>query len=69
MAHNEPMFWSTIKIVVNGVAVTGAYSVDNNDLMTVRMDGGGTKIAQGGRAAEGTAKLILGELFNESSRR
>jgi hypothetical protein len=67
--HKEPISWSPIKIVVSGVEVKGAYSVDSGDWMTVRMEGGGTKSARGGLTPEGTAKLILGELFNESSRR
>jgi len=67
--HKDPVFWSPIKVVVNGVEVTGAYSVDNSDWMTVRMDGGGTKSAHGGPAAEGVARLILTELFNQQSQR
>jgi hypothetical protein len=66
--QNEPAAWSPIKVVVAGTEVSGSYSIDKSDWMTVRMDGGGTKSARGGLAAEGTAKLILTELFSESHR-
>jgi hypothetical protein len=61
--RNESTNWRAIKIVVDGVEVTGTYSVDGSDLMTVQMDGGGTKRARGGPAAEGVAMVILGELY------
>ena len=67
--HKEPVSWSPIKVVVCGTEVAGAYSIDNGDWMTVRMDGGGTKSTHGGPAAEGVAKLIVTELFNESHQR
>lgn len=67
--HKEPIFWYPIKVTVAGTEVSGSYSIDKNDWMTVRMDGGGTKSAQGGLAAEGTAKLILTELYSELHRR
>ena len=67
--HKEPAFWSPIKVVVNGIEVKGSYSVDSSDWMTVRMDGGGAKSAHGGPAAESVARLMLTELFNESSQR
>lgn len=67
--QKEPTFWSPIKVVINGIEVKGSYSVDNTDWMTVRMDGGGAKRARGGPAAEGVARLMLSELFNESSQR
>lgn len=67
--RNEPMYWSNIKTVVGGVEITGTYSVDKTDWMTVRMDGGGTKHARGGPAAEGVAQIMLSELYAESIRR
>jgi hypothetical protein len=67
--HKEQVSWSPIKVVVCGTEVAGAYSIDKSDLMTVRMDGGGTKSARGGLAAEGVARLMLGELFKESHQR
>lgn len=63
--HKEPTFWSPIKVVSNGAEVTGAYSIDKTGWMTVRMDGGGTKSARGGPAAESVARLMLSGLFNE----
>ena len=67
--HKESLSWSPIKVVVCGAEAAGAYSIDKSDWMTVRMDGGGTKNARGGLAAEGVARLMLGELFNESHQR
>lgn len=46
--------------------VTGEYVLDDDDFMTVRMQGGGSKSAKGGPAAESIAIIILGELFRES---
>lgn len=54
-------------VVANGMEVTGSYHVDANDLMTVNMDGGGSKSTYGGPAAEGVARLILHELAREKS--
>jgi hypothetical protein len=67
--HKEPVSWYPIKVSVDGAEVTGVYSIDSSDWMTVRMDGGGTKSAHGGLAAEGVARLMLIELFNESHQR
>jgi len=67
--HKEPTVWHPIKMVVAGTEVSGFYNIDKSDWMTVRMDGGGTKSARGGLAAEGVAKLMLTELFGESRRR
>jgi hypothetical protein len=53
-----------ISITVNGVEVTGSYSVDRTD----RMTGGGTKGARGGPASESVARIILGELYAEANR-
>ena len=67
--HKEPVVWHPIKVIIAGTEISGSYSIDQSDWMTVRMDGGGTKSARGGPAAEGVAKLILTELFSESRRR
>lgn len=64
--HKERIVWHPIRVVVAGVEVSGSYSIDKNDWMTVRMDRGGTKSARGGPAAEGIAMLLLTELFSES---
>ena len=50
--------WNKILVVVEGMEVTGSYSVDAKDWMTVRMDGGGSKSTRGGPGAEGVARLI-----------
>lgn len=49
--HKEPVSWSPIKVSIDGVEMTGSYSIDNGGWMTVRMDGSGTKSAHGGPAA------------------
>lgn len=59
--------WSKISVVVDGVEVTGSYRIGAKDLMTVKMDGGGSKSAQGGPAAESVARVILHELAREKS--
>lgn len=64
--HIDPIFWNSIQIVVDGVEVTGTYSIDSKDWMTVRMDGGGSTQSYGGPAADSTARLILSELFLSS---
>ncbi|WP_107708202.1 MULTISPECIES: hypothetical protein [unclassified Paraburkholderia] len=66
--QRTPRNWIEITALVNSVDVTGAYSVDNDDVMTVRMNGGGSKIARGGPAAESIARMILGELYREAHR-
>lgn len=60
--------WKDISIECGGSVVYGGYRIDAKDWMTVRMIGGGSKSARGGPAAEGVARLILGELFAESNR-
>lgn len=65
--YRAPIEWNKISIDIDGTQVTGTYSVDKSDFMTVRMDGGGTKQTHAGLAAEGTAKLMLSELFRERS--
>lgn len=64
--QKEPAVWNPIKVVVAGTEVSGSYSIDKSDWMTVRMAGGGTKSARGGPAAEAVAKIMLTELFSES---
>lgn len=59
--------WKQIMIEVHGKQVIGSYSVDTSDWMTVRLDGGGSKYARGGPAAESVARLILSELHSEST--
>lgn len=66
--QRTPRNWIEIAALINNVDVTGAYSVDNDDVMTVRMNGGGSKIARGGPAAESVARMILGELYREANR-
>jgi hypothetical protein len=66
--QRTPRNWIDITATVNDVDVTGAYSLDNDDVMTVRMNGGGSKIARGGPAAESVARMILGELYREANR-
>ena len=66
--QSAPTHWTDISITIGGVEVTGSYSVDMTDWMTVRMTGGGTKSARGGPAAESVARLILGELYAEAHR-
>jgi hypothetical protein len=58
--------WRTVTI--NEVEVTGSYSVDDTDWMTVRMNGGGSRYARGGPAAESVARIILHELYAEANR-
>ncbi|MTV41679.1 hypothetical protein [Duganella radicis] len=64
----QPVMWYDISVSVGGQEVSGSYSVDSTDWMTVRMNGGGSKSARGGPGAEGVARLILCELFAESKR-
>lgn len=66
--QNTPKNWIDIATTVNGVEVTGAYSLDKDDWMTVKMNGGGSKSARGGLAAESVARIILGELYAEANR-
>lgn len=65
--QNAPTHWNDIAVTINGVEVTGSYSVDKTDWMTVRMNGGGSKPARGGPAAESVACLILRELYAEAN--
>ncbi len=53
-------------VQVDGMEVTGSYRVDATDWMTVRMDGGGSTSARGGRDAEGVARMILHELARKN---
>jgi hypothetical protein len=48
------------------VEVVGQYALDEDGFMTVRLQGGSSKSAKGGPAAESVARIILGELFRES---
>jgi hypothetical protein len=64
----SPVIWNEISVTVGEIKVTGEYSVDRNDWMTVRMNGGGSKSARGGRAVDSTARIILHELYNEENR-
>ncbi|MFM0416975.1 hypothetical protein [Paraburkholderia aromaticivorans] len=66
--QRTPRNWIDIAATVNDVDVTGAYSLDNDGWMTVRMNGGGLKMAHGGPAAESVARMILGELYREANR-
>jgi len=67
MKHKStPTDWNKIMVEVDGMEVTGSYRVDATDWMTVRMDGGGSKSARGGRAAESVARTILLELAREN---
>jgi hypothetical protein len=66
--QSGPVQWNDISITVGGVEVAGSYNVDRTDWMTVRLAGGGSKSARGGPAAEGVARLMLGELYAESIR-
>ena len=66
--QNAPSHWNDIATAVDDVEVTGSYSVDKTDWMTVRMSGGGSKSARGGPAAESVACMILGELYREANR-
>ncbi len=65
--ENTPKNWIDIAITINGAQVTGSYHVDKDDWMTVRMNGGGSKPARGGLAAESVARIILGELYAEAN--
>ncbi|MGF6637277.1 hypothetical protein [Paraburkholderia sp. MM6662-R1] len=60
--------WIDIATTINDVDVTGSYSLDNDGWMTVRMNGGAPKLAHGGPAAEGVARMILRELYGEANR-
>ena len=60
--------WNPITIIVEGKTISGSYSINKNDWMTVRMDGGGSKSARGGPGAKGIARLILRELFDEAEK-
>ncbi|MGF6970726.1 hypothetical protein OKW43_007821 [Paraburkholderia sp. WC7.3g] len=66
--QNTPKNWIDIAITINGVQVTGSYSLDKDDWMMVRMNGGGSKPARGGLAAESVARIIFGELYAEANR-
>lgn len=66
--QNVPTYWTNIAVTINGVNVTGSYSLDKDDWMTVRLNGGGSKSARGGPAAEGVARMILGELYADANR-
>lgn len=64
----RPILWIPISTKIGQVEVKGEYSMDKDDFMTVRLNGGGSKSARGGPAAESVARIILGELFRESDR-
>ncbi|KAA0998629.1 hypothetical protein FVF58_43680 [Paraburkholderia panacisoli] len=66
--QNTPKNWIDIAITVSGVEVTGSYTLDKDEWMTVRMNGGGSKPARGGLAADSVARMILGELYAEANR-
>ena len=57
---NRTIFWHSISTMIGGVAVMGEYAVDQDGFMTVRLNGGGSKSAKGGPAAESVARIILG---------
>jgi hypothetical protein len=61
-----PIRWTDIMVTVDGIEVSGSYSADKTDWMTVRMVGGGSKSARGGRAASSVARLMLCELYAEA---
>lgn len=63
---NRAIFWNPISTMVGQVEVVGEYTLDADGFMAVRMQGGGSKSAKGGPAAESIARIILGELFRES---
>jgi hypothetical protein len=64
---NGPIHWNEITITVNGVEVSGSYSVNVTDWMTVRMAGGSSERARGGPAAESIARGILHELYAKAN--
>jgi hypothetical protein len=59
--------WTDIAVTIDGIEVTGSFSVDSTDWMTVRMTEGGSKSAHGGPAAGSVARLILCELYAEAN--
>ena len=68
MKSNRPIFWIPISTTIEHVEVKGEYSLDHDDFMTVRLNGGGSKSERGGPAAESVARIILRELFEGSER-
>jgi hypothetical protein len=64
---NAPIDWTKIDVTIDGIEVTGSYSVDSTDWMTVRMTGGGSKSAHGGPAAASVARIMLFELYAEAN--
>ena len=67
--QNAPTYWNDISVTIDGAEIKGSYSVNKkDDWMTVRMNGGLSKGARAGLAAESTACIVLRELYQEAKR-